>query len=61
MAIGNRDLMQGQLPYWLYTAHENRKMVGRVREKHQKIRGEENLERMIDVTNTMKDMSKRFN
>ena len=53
---------KGQLPHSLYPPHENRKMEGRVRERHQKINVEVgNIERTIDGTNKMKDMSKKPN
>ena len=53
---------EGQLPHSLYTPYENRKMKGRMRERHQMISGEVgNLERTIDGTNEIRDMSKKPN
>ena len=36
---GNRERGMSQLPHSLYTPHENRKMKGTVRERHQQISG----------------------
>ena len=50
---------EGELPHSLYPLHENRKMEGIVRERHQEISGEVgNQERTKDGTNKMRDMSK---
>ena len=55
--IGNGDLMKrfNYLIHHIYPAHENKKMKGRVRERHQKISGEVgNLEITINGTNKMR-------
>ena len=53
---------KGQLHYSLYPPHENRKIEGGVRERHQKISGEVvNLDKTKDGTNKIKNMSKRPN
>ena len=62
-AIGNGGPMQ-RVNYQisLHPPQENRNIERRVREKHQKISGEiVNLEGTKDVTNKMRDMSKRPN
>ena len=46
----------------LHPPHENEKIERRVGNRHQQISGEVgNLERTKDVTNKMRDMSKRSN
>ena len=46
----------------LYSPRENSKMKGTLRERHQNISGEAgDLERTIDGTNKMRDMSERPN
>ena len=57
-----RSHANGQLPHSLYSLHKNRKIEGRVKKRNQKISGEvDNLERMIDGTNKMRNMSKQHN
>ena len=53
---------KGQLPHPLYPPHENREIEVRVSERDHKISEEvRNLERTIDGTNKMRDMSKKPN
>ena len=51
---------EGQLPDSLYPPHENSKTEEKIKERHQNISGEvRNLERTVDGTNKMRDMSIR--
>ena len=56
-----RSHTERQLHHSLDLLHENRKMEGRVAEIYQKISGVGILERTMNGTNKIRDMSKRSN